>query len=55
MHPLVAHGHRGLGTLDATTGQQAQARTALSTAIEMYRAMAMTALIMASATFGHSA
>ena len=42
MHPLMAHGHRGLGTLDAMTGQQAQARTALSTAIEMYRGMAMT-------------
>src|SRR5271169_2842597 len=30
-------------------------RPALSTAIAMSRAMAMTALIMASATFGHSA
>src|SRR5215472_1946893 len=30
-------------------------RHALSTAIAMYRAMAMTALILALATFGHSA
>jgi hypothetical protein len=42
MRPLVAHCHRGLGTLYATTGQAAQARTALSTAIEMYRGMEMT-------------
>jgi tetratricopeptide (TPR) repeat protein len=40
--PLVAHCHFGLGTLYATTGQHEQARAALSTAIEMYRAMAMT-------------
>ena len=37
MRPLQAHCHRGLGTLYATTGQREQARTALSTAIEMYR------------------
>jgi tetratricopeptide (TPR) repeat protein len=42
MRPLVAHCHLGLGTLYATTGQRAQARAALSTAIEMYRAMDMT-------------
>ena len=42
MRPLVAHCHRGLGTLYATTGQAAQARTALSMAIEMYRDMEMT-------------
>jgi hypothetical protein len=42
MCPLVAHCHRGLGTLYATTGQREQARTELSTAIEMYRAMEMT-------------
>ena len=42
MRPLQAHCHRGLGTLYAMTGQREQARTALSTAIEMYRAMAMT-------------
>ena len=42
MRPLVAHCHRGLGTLYAATGQAAQARTALSTAIEMYQSMAMT-------------
>ena len=41
MRPLVAHCHRGLGTLYAMLGQRAQARTALTTAIEMYRAMDM--------------
>jgi hypothetical protein len=38
----VAHCHLGLGTLYARTGQQEQARAALSTAIAMYRAMDMT-------------
>ena len=42
MRPLVAHCHRGLGRLYAQLGQQEQARIALSTAIEMYRAMEMT-------------
>jgi tetratricopeptide (TPR) repeat protein len=42
MRPLQAHCHRGLGTLYATTGQREQARTALSTAIEMYQSMEMT-------------
>jgi class 3 adenylate cyclase/tetratricopeptide (TPR) repeat protein len=42
MRPLVAHCHQGLGTLYATTGQPEQARTALSTAIALYRAMEMT-------------
>jgi len=42
MRPLQAHCHHGLGTLYATAGQRAQARTALTTAIEMYRAMDMT-------------
>jgi tetratricopeptide (TPR) repeat protein len=42
MRPLQAHCHRGLGTLYAATSQRKQARTALSTAIEMYRAMEMT-------------
>jgi class 3 adenylate cyclase/tetratricopeptide (TPR) repeat protein len=42
MRPLQAHCHRSLGTLYAATGQREQARTALSTAIEMYRAMEMT-------------
>ena len=42
MRPLQAHCHRGLGMLYAMTGQREQARTALSTAIEMYRAMEMT-------------
>jgi tetratricopeptide (TPR) repeat protein len=42
MRPLQAHCHRGLGTLYAATGQAEQARTALSTAIEMYQGMDMT-------------
>ena len=42
MRPLRAHCHRSLGTLSATTGQQEQARAALSTALEMYQAMEMT-------------
>jgi tetratricopeptide (TPR) repeat protein len=42
MRPLQAHCHRGLGALYAKTGRQEQARAALSTAIEMYRAMDMT-------------
>jgi len=42
MRPLVAHCHRGLGLLYAQLGQREQAQTALSTAIEMYRAMEMT-------------
>src|SRR5207244_11480024 len=40
MRPLQAHRHRGLGTLYAMTGQRQQARAALTTAREMYRAMA---------------
>jgi tetratricopeptide (TPR) repeat protein len=42
MRPLQAHCHRGLGTLYAATGQQEQARIALSTAVEMYQSMEMT-------------
>ena len=42
MRPLVAHCHLGLGTLYIKTGRQEQARTELSTAMEMYRAMEMT-------------
>ena len=40
--PLQAHCHRGLGTLYATTGQREQAGVELSTATDLYRAMAMT-------------
>jgi hypothetical protein len=42
MRPLQAHCHRGLGTLYAKIGQQEPACRELSTAIELYRAMAMT-------------
>jgi tetratricopeptide (TPR) repeat protein len=41
MRPLVAHCHRGLGTLYAATKQPEQARTEISTAIALYRAMDM--------------
>ncbi|HEY5866233.1 MAG TPA: hypothetical protein VI542_11940 [Candidatus Tectomicrobia bacterium] len=42
VRPLQAHCHRGLGTLYATISQQEQARTELSTAIELYTSMDMT-------------
>src|SRR5262245_10789333 len=42
MRPLLTHCHRGLGTLYTATGQREQTRTALTTAIEMSRAMDMT-------------
>jgi predicted protein tyrosine phosphatase len=42
MRPLVAHCHLGLGRLYVKLGRGEPARTALSTAIEMYRAMDMT-------------
>jgi tetratricopeptide (TPR) repeat protein len=42
MRPLQAHCHLGLGKLYITTNQREQAHAELSTAIELYRAMAMT-------------
>jgi len=42
MRPLQAHCHHGLGRLYAQTSQRELARTALSTAIALYRAMEMT-------------
>jgi tetratricopeptide (TPR) repeat protein len=42
MRPLQAHCHRGLGALYLTLGRGEQARAALSTAIDLYRAMDMT-------------
>ena len=42
MRPLLAHCHLGLGRLYAKTGQREQARAAISAAIDLYRAMAMT-------------
>jgi tetratricopeptide (TPR) repeat protein len=42
MRPLQAHCHRGLGMLYAKVDQREQARTELSAAITMYRAMDMT-------------
>jgi class 3 adenylate cyclase/tetratricopeptide (TPR) repeat protein len=41
MRPLQAHCHYSLGTLYSQTGRAALARAALSTAIELYRAMDM--------------
>jgi predicted RNA polymerase sigma factor len=41
MRPLLARCHLGLGKLHAKMGTQQQARAELSTAIELYRAMAM--------------
>jgi tetratricopeptide (TPR) repeat protein len=41
MRPLQAHCHRGLGMLYAREGQQEQARSALATAIDLYRDMEM--------------
>jgi class 3 adenylate cyclase/tetratricopeptide (TPR) repeat protein len=42
MRPLQAHCHHGLGTLYTTLGHAEQARTELSTTIDLYRAMDMT-------------
>jgi predicted ATPase len=42
MRPLAAHCHLGLGKLYAKIGRRAEARTDLSIAIELYRAMEMT-------------
>jgi class 3 adenylate cyclase/tetratricopeptide (TPR) repeat protein len=42
MRPLQAHCHLGLGTLYRQMGRIEEARPALSTAIELYRAMEMT-------------
>jgi predicted ATPase/class 3 adenylate cyclase len=41
MRPLVAHCHHGLGRLYHQLGHDAQARTTLSVAIDLYRAMNM--------------
>jgi Flp pilus assembly protein TadD len=42
MRPLQAHCHLGLGTLYHQRGWREEARAALSTALELYRAMDMT-------------
>ena len=42
MRPLQAHCHLGLGTLYVKIGRPEQARTPLTTAIELYRTMDMT-------------
>ena len=42
MRPLAAHCHLGLGKLYVTIGCQAEARAALTAAVELYRAMGMT-------------
>jgi tetratricopeptide (TPR) repeat protein len=56
MRPLLAHCHLGLGTLYTKVGQLAQARAALSAAIELFQAMSMTFwLPQAEATLTHTA
>jgi tetratricopeptide (TPR) repeat protein len=42
MRPLVAHCHHSLGTFYAKTGRPKEARTELTAAIDLYRAMEMT-------------
>jgi class 3 adenylate cyclase/tetratricopeptide (TPR) repeat protein len=42
MRPLLAHCHLGLGTQHTKIGRTERARTALTTAIELYKAMDMT-------------
>ena len=42
MRPLVAHCYHGLGRLYGQPGRGEQARAALTTAIEFYRAMEMS-------------
>ena len=42
MRPLVAHCHLGLGSLSLKLGRREQARTDLSQALELFRAMQMT-------------
>jgi hypothetical protein len=42
MRPLLAHCHRGLGTLYVQTGCPEPARAALTAAMALYRAMEMT-------------
>ena len=42
MRPLVAHCHLGLGRLYGQTDRGEQARAALTTALDLYRAMEMT-------------
>ena len=42
MRPLMAHCHHGLGRLYSQTGRREEARVALTTAIDLYRAMDMT-------------
>jgi DNA-binding winged helix-turn-helix (wHTH) protein/tetratricopeptide (TPR) repeat protein len=46
MRPLVAHCHHGLGRLYSTSGRREQARAVLSTAINLYRATAMTVWLL---------
>ena len=42
MRPLLAHCHLSLGTLYSHMGRREPAHAELSTAVELYRAMAMT-------------
>ena len=42
MRPLIAHCRKGLGALYGITGQEENARTELTAAMDMYREMEMT-------------
>ena len=42
MRPLLAHLHYGIGMLASSLDQRVEAVTALSTAVDLYRAMGMT-------------
>jgi hypothetical protein len=42
MRPLLAHCHRGCGTLYACIDHREEARDHLSKALDLYRALAMT-------------
>ena len=42
MRPVEAHAHAGLGNVYVATGRAEQARSELSAAIDLYRAMQMT-------------
>ncbi|HEY7067570.1 MAG TPA: hypothetical protein VII06_39300 [Chloroflexota bacterium] len=52
MRPLAAHCHLGLGTLCRKAGRDAEARTELAIAAEMYRAMDMPYWLARAAASG---
>ena len=50
MRPLQAHCHLGLGALYRQLGRLEEARTALSTAIDLYRTMEMSLWLLQAET-----